>query len=137
MVWLCRHMLKHGMTPSGFVEIYLREKGIPTRDRASHELRHIAEVLEYMGCYDQLNLSALASVEMIARRFQSIIAAHKVDAQKPNYDDSKYYRGMGSALDAVNPELTAAVTRRLRDEAEIERQRQKAAEARKPGGGKS
>ena len=125
------------MTPSGFVEIYLREKGIPTRDRASHELRHIAEVLEYMGCYDQLNLSALASVEMIARRFQSIIAAHKVDAQKPNYDDSKYYRGMGSALDAVNPELTAAVTRRLRDEAEIERQRQKAAEARKPGGGKS
>ena len=43
---------------------------------------------------------------------------------------------MGSALDAVNPELTAAVTRRLKDEAEIERQRHKAAEARKPGGGK-
>ena len=39
-------MLKHGLTPSGFVEIYLREKGIPTRDRASHELRHIAEVME-------------------------------------------------------------------------------------------
>ena len=76
-------MLKHGMTPSGFVEIYLREKGIPSRDRAIHELRHIAEVLEYMGCYDQVNLGALASVEMVARRFQGIVAAHRVDAQKP------------------------------------------------------
>ena len=79
-------------------------------------------------------MGALALGELIARRFQAIIAAHKVDPQRPNYEDSKYYRGMGSSLDAVDPRLIASVTRQLRDEAEIERQRQKTAEARKPGG---
>ena len=133
--WLARHMLRHGNTPTGFTEIYLREKGIAPKDRAVFELRHLAEVLEYGGCYDQLNVSGLASFELIARRYQAIIAAHKTDAGRPNYDESKFYRGLGSPLDAISPVLTASVTRRMRDEAEIEKQRHKAAEVRKPGGG--
>ena len=42
--------------------------------------------------------------------------------------------GLGSPLDAVQPTLTSAVTKMLRDGAEIEKQRQKAAEAKRPGG---
>ena len=37
------------MTPTGFVEIYLKEKALQARDRATHELRHLAEVLGYGG----------------------------------------------------------------------------------------
>ena len=64
------------------------------------------------------------------------MAADKQDPSKPNYDEAKYYRGLGSPLDAVQPSLTTAVTKKLRDDAEIEKQRQKAAEAKKPGGSK-
>ena len=81
-----------------------------------------------MGSHDQVNFGGLVSLEMIARRLRSIVAAPQADVQRPHYEDSMCHRGSGGVLDAVNPELTAAGARRLKDEFEIERQRRKAAE---------
>ena len=52
-------------------------------------------------------------MEMPARRFQLIVAAHKQDPSKPNYDEAKYYRGLGSPLDAVQPSLTTVATKKF------------------------
>ncbi len=50
VVWLARHMLRHDIIPTGIVEICIQEKGLPMKDQAIHELRHLAGVLEYGGC---------------------------------------------------------------------------------------
>lgn len=65
-----------------------------------------------------------------------MIAAHQKDPNQPDYGESKFYRGLGSPLDAVQQALTAATTKRTRDEADIVKQRAKVAELKKPGGPK-
>ena len=49
-------------------------------------------------------------------------------ATKPNFESARFFSGFGPATDAVSPELRCFAARRARDEAEIEKQRQKVRE---------
>ena len=128
MTFLCKHMERHGRTPKGWVETFVREKGLTSQDRVVHELRCLAEIMELAGTFDQLNLANLASMEFLGRRIQAIVDAHTVNPQKPNYESSTLFTGVLRAADGIAPELRNYVARRARDEAEVEKQRQKVRE---------
>lgn len=127
---LAKHMDKHGKSPSAFLERWCRAKRIEDSDRVQHELRTIVDCIELLGCYDQVNLANLAGVEVLARRLQTVFDAYELNPQRPNYEAARYFSGMGTATDAVAPELRSCVAKRARDEAEVEKQRQKARELR-------
>eukprot|EP00959_Pyramimonas_sp_CCMP1952_P117036 2446376-Pyramimonas_sp.AAC.1 len=55
-------------SPRGWLERFLRDKGISSTDRVSHELRSLCDILEE-GCdFDQFNLGGLACLEVAALR---------------------------------------------------------------------
>ena len=79
---------------------------------------------EHTDTFDQVNLGSLASMEALCRSIQAIIDAYKVNANKPNFESSKYYSGLIGMQDGVSPALRAHVARRVRDDAEVEKERQ-------------
>lgn len=91
------------------------------------------ESLELGGTYDQLNLGARAWAEAAARRAQVIFDAYEANPSKPNFDGSKFLAGTTQVTDAICPELRSFAARRAKDEAEVEKQRQKARELRSRG----
>eukprot|EP00974_Lingulodinium_polyedra_P073365 7102823-Lingulodinium_polyedra.AAC.2 len=71
--------------------------------------------MEAFGCYDQLNLPALAGAEILFRRFQTIIEAHAVPGAKPNYLMASAYSGIALLEDGVAPELRVYGARKIRE----------------------
>ena len=137
-VHLCKHAERHGRSPTGFLEKWARSKKVEETDRVFYELKTLMDILETGGSYDQLNLGALACMEVCSRRAQTIFDAYEVNPSKPNFESARYFSGQGSISDAVSPELRSFVARRARDDAEVEKQRQKVRELRRPpaAGGK-
>ena len=131
-LYLVKHMERHGRTPKGWVEMFVRDRGLSSGDRVVHELRCLAEILELAGTFDQLNVCSLASLEFLCRRIQAVVEAHSQNAQKPDYSSVTLFSGVSKPLDAVAPELKAFVARRAKEEADIEKVRQKVREL-KPG----
>ena len=129
-IYVCKHMERHGLTPKGWLELFIRDKGLNNADRVVHELRVLVEILELGGCVDQLNLGSLACFEFLCRRVQAIVDAHAVNPQKPNYESASLFCGLPRPSDNVAPELRSYVARKARDEAEVEKQRQKVRELR-------
>lgn len=135
VVHFCKHAERQAHSPTSWLEKWSRSKHVQESDRVYHELKTCCEILEKAGCYDQFNLAALSSMEILVRRVQTIIDAYDVNPSKPCYDSARYYSGLASSADGVSPELRAYVARRARDDAEVEKQRQKARELRGTGGG--
>ena len=65
--------------------------------------------------YDQVNLPALAGIEILVRRFQTLLEAHAVPGAKPNYGMAEAYAGASLLEDGVSPELRTFGARRLRE----------------------
>lgn len=134
---LAKHMERHGKTPSAFLERWARSKRVEDSDRVYHELPTLIDSLELLVTYDQVNIANLAGVEVMARRLQTVFDAYELNPRRSNFEAAKYFSGMGSATDAVAPELRSFVARKARDDAEVEKQRQKVRELRgkaPPGG---
>jgi hypothetical protein len=130
MLWLCKFWSKQGHSPSTWLEKHLATESYGVTDRSVHELRALAEVMDTAGMYDQLNLASLASFELVARRWQLILAAHSRNAANPDYDGSEYYEGIEKKRFGIAPALSEHVSRKMRDDAEIEKQKNKARELR-------
>ena len=97
------------------MESYLARKKFSDGDRAAHELRSMAKMIESSLCYDQFNAAWLVSMEHVARRFQLIVGGHAENAQQPSYVGSNYYLEDGE--EAIAPELRDKVTKKMKDEA--------------------
>ena len=80
------------------------------------------------GSFDQLNVGSFASMEFLSRRFQAVVDAHSKNAQKPDYASAALFSGVSRPIDGISPELRNYVARKARDEAEVEKQRQKVRE---------
>ena len=106
-----------------WLDAYFTRKRYAESDRARHELRCIAEVMQYFITYDQVNVASLAGVERLMRRWQHIIAAHEKDALKPVYDEDELYNGLGEEAAGVCPALTRSVAAKMREKNEVERHR--------------
>ena len=132
--WLIQQIGKVDRGPIEYVEAYLSKHSYQPSDRSQYELRCLSEILEVAGCYDQLNLSSLAFVEMLSRRWQMIVDAHSRNPLAPNYEASEFYSGSRRERQGIAPMLSAHVARTMKDESEIDKQRNKAREARGKGG---
>ena len=130
MKWLAKFWARQGCSPTQWSDKHLQTTGYSNTDRSVHELRCVAEVVESAGCYDQMNLASLASFELLARRWQLILEAHSRNPGSPDYDGSEYFEGLEKKKFGVAPSLREHVARRMRDDAEIEKQKTKARELR-------
>ena len=124
------HCERHGRTPTGWLEKWAKEVGVGAQERVYHELRILAEVLEYAACYDQLNIGNLFCLELAARRWEAVVDAYATNAGKPNYDAVALFNPLGRSVDGVPGALRAHVAKKAKEEAEIEKQRVKARELR-------
>ena len=77
-------------------------------DRSQDELRCIARVLEVALLYDQLNVTSLASFELLCWRAPLIMGAHAHDAQHPHYAGSESHMD-GLDTDTLDPMLQKKV----------------------------
>ena len=132
--WLIQQIGKVDRGPVEYIEAYLSKHSYQPSDRSQHELRCLSEILEVAGCYDQLNLSSLAFVEMLSRRWQMIVDAHARNPLAPNYEASEFYSGSRRGRQGIAPMLSAHVARSMKDESEIDKQRNKARDAHGKGG---
>ena len=85
-------------------------------DRSQHELTCIVRVLEVALLYDEVNVTSLASFELLCRRAQLIMGAHAHDAQHPQFAGSEFYMD-GLDTDALDPMLQKKVMEAVKSRA--------------------
>ena len=126
---LINHVERHGGDPRLWLQLWLRAKHIEPTDRVAHEMRVLCDVLYYAGTFDQLNIPALVSLEVVCRRMQAVVDAY-TNPSKPSWENAKIFTGQGSPEDLVSPTFRSYATRKNRDELELLQARQKVRELR-------
>ena len=128
MRWLCRYIKDNGWTPKGRTAKFMLEAKVPETDRVRHEHRVLMEILELAVTYDQLDVSALSSFELLGRRVQLLEEASSANPKNPRFEGSEYFSGLGRRGAAVAPTLTAHVATSLQADVAIQKERRKARE---------
>ena len=104
---------------------WFRQKQINEQERTSLEMRCLITCLHSSGTYDQLNSPCLASMETVAWRIAQIVEAYSGDGGKPRWAGVRHYEGCTSAMDCIEPNLRAAVAKKIREELDLENLRGK------------
>ena len=130
MLTFCNHVERHSQSPTAWFEQWCTSVGVNSGDRIYHETVPLLQALEWGGSYDQLNISALFSFEILSRRIQVILQAYHNSPGRPTYEHAQHYNPLGNPLDGVVPELRKLGVTRVKEDAEVERTRQKAQELR-------
>eukprot|EP00959_Pyramimonas_sp_CCMP1952_P364317 7629143-Pyramimonas_sp.AAC.1 len=76
--------------------------------------------------FDQVNATALASFEVLARRCQTILDADRVPGRVQSWQMARFYSGVEAAVDAIAPELRQYEARRAKGEIDLETGAQRA-----------
>ena len=84
----------------------MRDKHISVKDRADHELRCLCDELEEAACFDQLNLGALACLEVAARRLNLMVDADK-QGDVPSYVNARCVTPLAETDEILAPDLRA------------------------------
>lgn len=117
---------------------WVQQSHIPDGSRAIYEDQVLAQVLDLAISFDCLQISNLASFEMIVRRRQLLAEAHSYDPSAPNFQGADYWLGnrykQGGAI--VMTSLTEHVAKRLQADSAILKEKRKLEEAKGKGGGK-
>ena len=127
-MWLCKFIRDQGCVPRTRTEKWMREAHVPDTDRVKHEHGCLMEMLEWALTYDQLDVSSLASFELLSRRVQLLEEAYTANPKAPRFEGSDHFQGLGKRTAAVAPQLTAHVAQQLQGEAQIQKERRKARE---------
>ena len=132
-------MLRNGGSPAAYTTRVIRDLRLADSDRSGHELELLLTVLDMAATTDQLNVGNLCSMELVARRIQLVLDANSGGGQA-NWEAAEHFLGLGKSAKGIAPGLQSHVAQRLKDEAELMKQRDKAREVRnmKPpkGGGR-
>ena len=132
--WLCTGMVRSSPTPTARHHRWVRDAEIPASDRSRYEHAILSEIIEKAVSYDALQISNLASFEVLSRRLQHIEMAHLENPSAPDYGGGEFYMGSterkGGAL--VAPGLAVHVASRMRDDAAVAKEQRKARESRGP-----
>jgi len=131
-LWWLKGNRRLGLTPVGRHQKWAHESGIAATDRSIHEHELLSSVIELAATVDQLNLSSLASFEMLVRRIQFIEEAHVISPQAPVYEAAEHWLGTGRKKGGVliSPLLAKHVADRVKDETAVSKERRKAREER-------
>ena len=92
-------------------------------------MKVLVDCLFYAGTYDQLNIPALMSMEVVCRRLQAIVDAYTNPARPP-WENAKWFAGLGTPEDIVSPTFRTYAARKNKDELEFLQARQKVRELR-------
>ena len=101
-------MEKLAGSPRQWLERFLRDEHISGTDRAAHALRCPCDVLEEAVCLDQLNLGALACLEVVARRLNLSVK-----------QGGAPWTPLGESDEILAPGLRAHIFRRAREDWEV------------------
>lgn len=124
---LIKHAERHGGDPRLWLQLWCRTKHIEPTDRVHHELKVLTDCLFYAGTFDQLNIPALMSLEVVCRRVQAIVDAYS-HPNKPSWENAKIFSGQGTPEDIVSPTFRSYAARKNKDELELLQARQKVRE---------
>ena len=129
-----RHLIKHfskfGGDPKRWLADWMRAKQIQENDRITFEMKVLIECLYLAGTYDQLNLSCLASIEVISRRVQAVVDAYSTGTI-PDWGSAKIMTLYRAPEDAISPQLRSWAARKNKEELEIAQSRAKYRESKK------
>jgi hypothetical protein len=144
--WCVRFILEHGTTPTGRHRTFLSEGRLAHTDAGIKEHRTLMKAIELGIQYDQLDISQLASFELLFREAQLIEESHKAKFSGASNatlgaDESHLFLGLAPTHGAimVAPSLQEYIAGELHKEYATQKERRKAAEERallKPKGGK-
>ena len=124
-----KHTERHGGDPRQWLLQWMRSKHIEQSDRVYHELKVITDSLYYAATFDQVNVPALLSMEVLCRRLQAICDAYS-NPNKPTWDNARVFSGQGSPDDIVSPAIRTFALRKNKDELELLQARIKVRELR-------
>lgn len=127
---LIKHFAKFGGDPKRWLNDWMRSKQIQDNDRITFEMKVLIESIYLAGTYDQLNLSCLASVEVIARRIQAVVDAYSAGSI-PDWGSAKVMTLYRSPEDAISPQLRTWAARKNKEEMELAQSRAKFRDSRK------
>ena len=100
---------------------WVQQSRIPEGSRAVFEDETLAKILDVAISFDALNVSNLASFELLCRRRQLIGEAHAYNPSQPSYQGADFWLGdkykHGGAI--VVPALTEHVSKKLQAESQI------------------
>ena len=77
-------------------------------------------------CYDQLDIGALACMDLISRRLQQNAEAYAHGGDAFNWASAKHISGSSTSLNLVPPEMRSYASRLSREQAELENRRTRA-----------
>ena len=126
---LIKHAERHGGDPRLWMQLWCRSKHIETTDRTFHEMKVLVDALFFAGTFDQVNIPALMSMEVVCRRIQAIVDAYS-NPSRPSWENAKIFAGQGPPEDIVSPTFRNYATRKNKEELELLQARQKVRELR-------
>ena len=98
-------------------------------DRSVHEHEVLCLALELAGSYDQMELGALSSFEVLARRIQ-LIEESKAAGGASAYEGAKFFLGFHRGGTLLAPQLGRHVATKLQEEVAVMKERRKHQEER-------
>ena len=118
---------RHNEDPMLWLNTFLNEFGVNTRERTAIELRTLVRAVWLSGVYDCLNGPSLACVEELIRRIcQNVEAYHSGSDGRPTWSATKYFTTNCSASLLVPSELRSYAHKKCKEEVEAEKLRVKA-----------
>ena len=122
-----------GRTPRQHHSAWVTQAGITGEGRSRFEHETLLTVLEAALTFDQLNVSSLGCMEVLARRVQLIEEARRIGGSSaPSYDGAAHFMGeaTGSTGSIVVPTLAQHVAAAMHAEAQVAKGRRKLREER-------
>ena len=128
-----------GHTFKSEFERWRSETKLVPGDRSIYEAEVITTVLDAIIQVDQLNAPNLLSAELLARRWQLIKEAHRINPASPDYNAADFFMGWRHKRAGVGQALNRFVAEEVKDETAMLKELRKAREesaAASSGGGR-
>ena len=97
-----KHMERHGGDARQWLLFWMRIKHIEQTDKVYHELKVLTDSLWYAATFDQLNVPALITCEILCKRIQDVVDAYS-NPSKPSWENAGVFSGQGGPEDIVSP----------------------------------
>lgn len=130
-LWVIKFVSRHGGSFQGRHTKWVSENRLERSDPLVQDHDTISEVMGWLCCVDQLDVSNLVGAESLLRKYQ-LIEEIKTTREEPGTEEHAYFKGKMKTLHGacICPELTAWVADRVKSDNEILKQRSRATELR-------